>query len=617
MICAQCQTEFDAGEGFCPTCAAPVAPQASAPGASSGRSRARGRGNSSAPEASARQAAPAPRLSGRHGASGGRSASAMPYADAAAPLRQPGAHALPGGPKYVRKRPDDPVPRTLQRIVPIQQHKRHTGIIVLCALIALIIVAAVGYMVLRYSPGGQVQMAAWGYKSTTTAYWRLGDNYMQSGLVQQALSAYKTAYDQELKSDDGPSVDGSLKLGNAYENDGQLEEAVALYTQLMNTLAPAHAEAYARMARMYREESRHAEAVAMMELGKEKTGQELFDRMIREYSPEPPEPSEIGKRMSTELTLSLTSEEGTVILYTIDGSDPLESDQLYIEPLLLLEGTTQVRAVSVQENGVPSKEMNETYVIQYPTPSAPKTNVASGTYDRAPTVSIRGEAGTVAIHYTIDGSIASEHSPLYTGPIKLPNGRTKLRAVAIDERGKSSYEMIIDYKVNGNVKKSFNKNDVFKNLTLMKTNYDQFVRAHGQPNSYEQVGTDATGTLFRAEYDFGYAGFVQANEDAKALLYELSVRTTKLSAPRSLKVGDSTEKVLAAFRDVGGPANERNERMLYTLDAETMGIYKQEADGSYAAHYYFPRGKNDYVELSFYFEKDAVARIHWLRYIGE
>jgi hypothetical protein len=175
----------------------------------------------------------------------------------------------------------------------------------------------------------------------------------------------------------------------------------------------------------------------------------------------------------------------------------------------------------------------------------------------------------------------------------------------------------VDYKVNGAVKKMFNKDDVFEKLALMKTSYDQFVRVYGKPIRYEQIDVGGPADLFRADYSFGYACFIQVEAAGKAVLYELSVEDGSIKGPRSITVGSNQEKVIAAFRDMGGQARENGERVLYDNGNSSIGIYKLEEDGNYAAHYYFPRDKNDYASLSFYFQRDEVVRMHWLRYVGD
>ncbi len=555
------------------------------------------------------------------------------------------------GPVRVRRVPERARPKTTDRKVSLYQSRVNIGMLLLLVLVSLLVVAGVGYLVLTRSPAGQMQLAAWGYEAPASAYWQLGDSQLREGYVSKALEYFQKASEMEPGK-----VDGLLLMGTAYERDGQQEKAIELYKSLIDPLredatdeekaalpkdraapiAPGHPEAYARLATMLRDENKHSEALAMMELGYEKTGAEQFTNMIHNYAPQQPEPSKIGARYNEEITLELKSLDECKILYTRDsnldkaefGKNPALYGTEYTEPLAIGEGTVRVLAVAVQENGVPSKVMDETYTVLYPTPNAPKANIAPGKYEKAPLVSLRpGETEEekknktkmptiVEIHYTVDNTPATKYSPLYETPIRLGLGKTVLRAIAVDERGKVSYEMNVSYEVKGAVKPMFKKEDVFSGLELMKTTMDQFTKAHGQPDSSEPTDDIGGHAAIKASYGWGHAVFVETEEGGKPVLCELTTTSTSFTGPRGLKVGDSSEKIIESFRDYGGPTNDKGERVLYNNGLDNLGVYKQEDDGSYAIHYYYPRSKNEYAELSFYL-KDGVAKsVSWLRYLG-
>src|SRR5699024_9130407 len=111
------------------------------------------------------------------------------------------------------------------------------------------------------------------------------------------------------------------------------------------------------------------------------------------------------------------------------------------------EGTITLRAVAVSGDLV-SDPISVSYSFYYPTPPAPKCNLAPNTYKTLREVSLRAgalsetqaagltkaEQAEIESHYvyyyTIDGSTPTAESPVYDGtPIKLPSGRVKLTAV--------------------------------------------------------------------------------------------------------------------------------------------------------------------------------------------
>ena len=293
-----------------------------------------------------------------------------------------------------------------------------------------------------------------------------------------------------------------------------------------------------------------------------------------------------------------------------------------------------VKAIGFTQNGMPSEQVTADYTVIIPTPAAPKANYASGVYKKAPKVSLRPGSEDkkendmiVAIYYTLDGRQATTESTLYTEPIQLPIGDSRLRAIAVASNGKISYEMNITYKVEGNLKNMFGSKDMFKNMELYKTGYKSFTKAWGAPKSYEVLpksewyGPDMES--YEAIYSWGSARFCIKTTDGSPVLYALDTTNSKMTAPRSTKVGMSAESVLSKFRDLGqAPLDNDGNRLLYNYNSGNyqFGTYRKEADGNYAIHYYYPIGDNKeiFVELSYYMDKNMdVERIVWQRYLSE
>lgn len=527
--------------------------------------------------------------------------------------------------------------------------------IVLSVTVVLGLVATGSLVLLLKTNSGQRQLARWGYDVSASAYIMLGDEYLDSGYVTQAIDAYLTAFQKEPDN-----VQAALDLGSAYEIDGQRDAAVEIYQLLMNELAPQHVEAYNRLIRIYRDEGYNAEAVALMRTALEKTGSAAFETMINEVTPEAPQFTVVSKnadstntsgRYQDETVVKITTHaENAQIYFTLSAQeDPLETGTLFEENDILVfnendtrlysedeqgnrtekqvyqtEGKVTVRAVTVGANGVASAEETASYNVIVPTPDAPKATLQSGTYSKSYKVGIRAGDDIVEIHYTLDGTPATLDSPLYTEPIQLPLGRSTLRAVALSESGKVSYEMQVSYKVEGNLKKMFSSADTFKNLELMSTTYDSFVKKYGAPSDYVAIEGDGTGKSYEGTWDWGVARFVEKTEGKNPVLYYLDTTSTAMTGPRSTKIGMALEDVCALFRDLGTYPNENGERTLYNYSDSSVqlntqfGTYRKEADGTYALHYYYPTKDKAFVELSYYQDTDGkVSRIVWTRYRSE
>lgn len=148
--------------------------------------------------------------------------------------------------------------------------------------------------------------------------------------------------------------------------------------------------------------------------------------------------------------LELTS-SGKAIYYTTNKTDPTVSSTKYAEPIKLDEGETEVRAISVNEKGIPSLVVSKTYVVEFPIADAPSVTPSTGQYDESQTIEVVVPDNYEA-YYTLDGSDpdpASSSTYKYTGPVNMPEGRTNFCVVLVDKKGrlsdvtKRNYELII------------------------------------------------------------------------------------------------------------------------------------------------------------------------------
>ncbi|MCR5032682.1 MAG: chitobiase/beta-hexosaminidase C-terminal domain-containing protein [Lachnospiraceae bacterium] len=123
--------------------------------------------------------------------------------------------------------------------------------------------------------------------------------------------------------------------------------------------------------------------------------------------------------------------EGT-IYYTIDGSFPTTHSMRYEKPLELDEGKTVVSAIFVNAYGVSSDVKRETYEIVYSVPEDPVINLQSGVYNERRSIVVTCEEGC-SVYYTIGGADPNETCRKYTEPIKLPEGVSIFKFIAIND----------------------------------------------------------------------------------------------------------------------------------------------------------------------------------------
>lgn len=142
--------------------------------------------------------------------------------------------------------------------------------------------------------------------------------------------------------------------------------------------------------------------------------------------------------------ITITSETGGDIYYTTDGSDPTaQSGTKYTEPVLLqTEGETEIRAIAVNENGIPSIVSSGTYTIEFPIVDPPAVTPSTGRYTTSQEITITVPEGYTA-YYTMDGTTpepGSSSTEKYTGPVAMPeNAQTIFNAILVnDQNGKAT-----------------------------------------------------------------------------------------------------------------------------------------------------------------------------------
>ncbi|MGN0774505.1 MAG: chitobiase/beta-hexosaminidase C-terminal domain-containing protein [Candidatus Ventricola sp.] len=540
--------------------------------------------------------------------------------------------------RHVRRAPDhirrkvDARPALMDPPIYRKSHKRLMRVVFVILLLTLFIGSAGGYMLFR-TENGQRLMATWGWSiANTDAYVTLGRELLEQAYFTRALEMLSVAVEREPEN-----VDALVLMGQAYTELGRTDEAIAIYQSLIQEIAPAHPSAYRNLIKIYQQQGYNAEALALMKNAAENANStQEFTVMLREYTPTAPTLSHLEGRYNEEIDVTIAIPEGQTVYYTTDGTDPSESGLVYTAgtQIHIPEGKMTIKAIGFTENGTPSDQITANYTVIIPTPAAPKANYASGVYKKAPKVSLRPGSEDkkenekiVAIYYTLDGRQATTESTLYTEPIQLPIGDSRLRAIAVSSNGKISYEMNVTYKVEGNLKNMFNSNDTFKNMELYKTGYKTFTNAWGAPESYEVLPTQEWYSpdmeSYEAVYSWGTARFCIKTTGGSPVLYALDTTSTKMTAPRTTRVGMGAEEVLAKFRDLGQAAlDEDGNRLLYNYNSANtqFGTYRKEVDGNYAIHYYYPIGDNKeiFVELSYYLDENGdVQRVVWQRYLSE
>jgi hypothetical protein len=130
-----------------------------------------------------------------------------------------------------------------------------------------------------------------------------------------------------------------------------------------------------------------------------------------------PEPNTYAGTIQVEMT---SSTDGATIRYTTDGTTPTTNSTLYSGPLTVSPTTTVILTARAYASGYkPSSTVTGTYVVDPYALAAVIFNPAPGTYDIGQSVSLTSPDQGTTIRYTVDGSVPTETSPLYSSPFAL------------------------------------------------------------------------------------------------------------------------------------------------------------------------------------------------------
>ena len=421
-------------------------------------------------------------------------------------------------------------------------------------------------------------LKTWGGVSPQS-YWLSGQDYLDVGDVETAIICFRIG-----DIVDPENYDGLLLLANAYELNVQDDLAEQVYLRLVNDVSPFRADAYTALIRMYQAQERRPEAAEMMRLAYQNTDKESFRLEREDYIPETPQTSlNAGRYEISKLqgNVHLTSPQGYDIYYTTDDDAVLPQDGILSTDgsFVPSEGTVTLRAVCVSGDLV-SDPMSVSYTFYYPSPPAPKCNLAPNTYKSRREISLRpgefiDDARTKAekaedekhyrYYYTIDGSTPDENSPVYDGtPIQMPSGRVTLKAICINQYEKMSSILEVGYKfdVKPYPLDVYQEEDVFTGFILNKTTIDEFRETFGQPT--ETIDTNYLSADRMAQhltYPWGYAVFML--DGAAWELVRIEMNKSIGNGPRGVGFGSSETDITSVYKDFGQVQSPNGERGLY------------------------------------------------------
>lgn len=267
-----------------------------------------------------------------------------------------------------------------------------------------------------------------------------GNRYLSDGRAGDAEAKFLRAV-----SRDGSQADAYKGLEKIYLSQKDLDKAEKMYLDAVGKY-PSNVEIYRACIEFYQNTDQLPKISALLE-GCDDDG--VLDDLNMYVSAEPKFSLE-EEHYDDVQQLSIKS-SGEAIYYTLDGTEATTSGTPYTEPIQIAEGTTTVRAISVNKEGVPSTEVTRTYTIEFPIVDAPAVSPSTGHYDQPKQITVQVPEGYTA-YYTISNAageieLPTSASTKYTGPVDMPEGNNIFCAVLIDSKGRSSEVKKMNYEL--------------------------------------------------------------------------------------------------------------------------------------------------------------------------
>lgn len=230
------------------------------------------------------------------------------------------------------------------------------------------------------------------------------------------------------------SDDARLLLAEILVNLDQSQDAREVLEDLIQD-SPDNSEAYGQLIEIYADQE---DTDAIKELMDNCENDEIREEYSA-YITNPPVFSLPEGSYDAKQTLRLYTRGEGDIYYTTDGSEPTQESTAYTsEGIALEEGTTTVKAVVINENGIPSDVVSNTYTVELVRPDPPQIAPSSGEYTTAMDTSIYVIVPEGCTAYYAFDERPTVNSTEYTGPVSMKAGTHIFYAIIQDENGKVS-----------------------------------------------------------------------------------------------------------------------------------------------------------------------------------
>lgn len=258
--------------------------------------------------------------------------------------------------------------------------------------------------------------------------------FYNEGDFDNAVQAYNEAYNCAKDASSQKKVLNSL-IDTYSKMPGTDSAKMDVYKKLID-LEPDNVDNYEALLKLY---DANGMVNEMDQLVKTVEGTDIAAKLTA-YSFMGPEFNYESGTYDQYIYLSLKDDKGYKIYYTMDGTEPTSSSIEYTDVIEInKEGTTVIKAISVNEKGISSSVVTKEFDIKLSTLVPPTVSPDSGTYNAVSQITIDIPAGCTA-YYTLgeEASTPTTVSTRYEGPIDMPCGKNVFSAITVNQEGVAS-----------------------------------------------------------------------------------------------------------------------------------------------------------------------------------
>ena len=243
----------------------------------------------------------------------------------------------------------------------------------------------------------------------------------------------------------GNDEKGKMLLADSYIGDHNYDAAIAVLYDALDDY-PQDVTLYDRIVDCYKAEKNSAGIHELINNSKDST---LALRYSDYVSISPTFSLESGTYVEPD-PIKLSAPGEGKIFYTVDGSKPTEESLAYMGPIPLETGKNVISAIYINEKGIVSDVVTNTYNVELDIPDPPELLVEPQTLSVPELVGVTAPEDKT-VYYTTDGSVPTTDSKEYLEPMLMPLGKSTFTFICVNSNGLISDPVAANYNLNMNV----------------------------------------------------------------------------------------------------------------------------------------------------------------------